>query len=378
MFQTGDPIRFRYTGARARILTDYLDGSYKVLLLQDNEEIIAFRDDIIPEKDFKAVEKSAVEKEIGEQKLKKLSTEDLFYSKEELEKKRTEKLRQNNQVKLETKPLIESIPQNKSKEYHIPVFKETAPRNSGVWLAFADQGENSYIVYLVNDSNFSFNFEFSLNLEEKSVQHLKQHIDQYSYFALAEFDYAMLNDSPIIELNCPGLNLKEILRLKYKKWISMQQEVPLIGINCRAHLMFSTSRMSNIKPVGTDNLKKYTEAQLKSKPKDHQQLATYNKVEQLANFDNELDLHAEVLIPNYKSLSSAEIHAQQKLAMEKYMLHAIELGVPELFIIHGLGEGVLRKTVETYLSELKRAGKIKTFSNEYISKYGFGATKVRV
>ena len=126
--------------------------------------------------------------------------------------------------------------------------------------------------------------------------------------------------------------------------------------------------MSNIRPGGTDNLKKYTEAQLKSKPKDHQQLATYNKVEQLANFDNELDLHAEVLIPNYKSLSSAEIHAQQKLALEKYMLHAIELGFPELFIIHGLGEGVLRKTVEAYLSELKRAGKIKTFSNFFLEE----------
>jgi hypothetical protein len=377
MFQTGELIRFRYTGARARILNDYLDGSYKVQLLDDREEIIAFRDDIVLEKDFKGIEKSAIEKEVGAQKLKMPSTEALFYSKEELEKKRQEKLQEKPSEKISSVEKIEYEVKDKVKEYFIPVFKETAPRNSGVWLAFAEQGENSYIVYMVNDSNFSFNFEFSLNLEGKFVQKLKQHIGQHSYFALAEFNYAMLNDSPTIELNCPGLNLKETLKLKYKKWISMQQEVPLIGINCRAHLMFGISRMSNIKPEGTDNLKKYTEAHLKNKPKDFQPSIMYTKVEQLANFDNELDLHAEVLIPNYKSLSSAEIHAQQKSALEKYMLQVIELEVPEVFIIHGLGEGILRKTVESHLSELKRNGKVKSFSNEYISKYGFGATKVR-
>lgn len=378
MFQTGDLIRFRYTGARARILADYLDGSYKVLLLQDNDEIIAFKDDILPEKDFKTVEKSAVEKEIGAQKLKKLSTEELFYSKEELEKKRREKLNPNPIIKSDTKPIDDSSTTDKQKEYFIPVFKETKPKNSGIWLAFANQGENLYIVYLVNDSNFSFNFEFTLHLEGKTVQKLKQHIAPYNYFALSEFDYAMLNDSPSFELDCPGLNIKELLKLKYKKWISMQQEVPIIGINCRAHLMFSLNQMSNAKATGSDDLKKYTESQLKNNKKDIQLTTKLSKVEQLANFDNELDLHAEVLLPNYKSLSSAEIHAQQKLALEKYMLHAIELGVKELFIIHGLGEGVLRKTVEAYLSELKRAGKIKAFSNEYISKYGFGATKVRI
>ena len=379
MYQNGDIIRFRYTGARAKILADYLDGSYKVLLLQDNDEIIAFRDDIISEKDFKGVEKSSVEKEIGEQKLKKLSTEELFYSKEELEKKKKENLKQVNILKTPPKSIQEQMPEEKSKAYYIPVFKETAPKNSGIWIAFAEQSEDSYIIYIVNDSNFSFNFEFLLNLNGNNEQVLKQHISAHSYFPIAEFEYAMLNDSPIIELNCVRLNLKEQLKLKYKKWISMQQEVPIIGINCRAHLMINNSRLSNIKSTGTEDIKKYTEKHLKNQQKEFSvDDINQNLLQKLANFNNELDLHAEVLLPNVNDLIPAEIHERQKAALEKYMHQAIQLGVPEVFIIHGLGEGKLRKTVENLLSELKKKGKINSFSNEYLEKYGFGATRIRI
>ena len=379
MFQTGDNIRFRYTGARARILADYLDGSYKVLLLQDNDEIIAFRDDIVLEKNFKGVEKSSIVKEIGEQKLKKLSTEELFYSKEELEQKKKDNLKQVNIQKISPKIIQEQFPEEQAKDYYIPVFKETAPKNSGVWLAFAQQAEDSFIIYLVNDSNFSFNFEFTLNLNGKIVQVLKQQISAFGYFALSEFEYAMLNDNPIIELNCAGFNLKEQLKLKYKKWISMQHEVPIIGINCRAQLMFNSSRMSNYKTSEKEDIKNYTKEQLKNQQKENSNHhKNQNLIQKIANFNKELDLHAEVLLDNYKSLNSAEIHERQRIALVKYMHEAVDLGVPEVYIIHGLGEGKLRNTVQTILSELKSLGKLKSFSNEYLEKYGFGATWVKI
>jgi dsDNA-specific endonuclease/ATPase MutS2 len=60
------------------------------------------------------------------------------------------------------------------------------------------------------------------------------------------------------------------------------------------------------------------------------------------------------------------------------MHEAVDLGVPEVYIIHGLGEGKLRNTVQTILSELKSLGKLKSFSNEYLEKYGFGATWVKI
>lgn len=375
MYQIGELIRFRYTGTRAKILADYLDGSYKVLLLPDNDEIIAFRDDIILEKDYKGIEKSAIEKEIGAQKLKTLSTEELFYSKEELEKRKKEKL----QHKTQEKPIKEQITADKPKDYFIPVFKETAAKDSGVWLAFAEQANDSFIIYIVNDSNFSFRFEFELYLNGKAEQTLKQHIAAYNYFAVAEFETEMLNDSAKISLNCPAYNLKDQLNLKFKKWITMQQDVPIIGINCRAQLMISVSRFSNLQTAQSGDLSKYTKEQLKNSEKEGQNLSIkQNKAEKLAHFKKELDLHAEVLIPNYRSLNAGEILERQKKEMENYLIEAIELGATEVFVIHGLGEGVLRKTVENYLSGLKKKKLIQSFSNEYFQKYGFGATIVRI
>lgn len=382
---TGDFIRFRYTGDRGQILSDFLDGSFKVLLISDREEIIAFRDDIVPERDFKGIEKSSIQKEMGEQKLKKLSTEELFYSKDELDKRKRESLKQglplskDNNVKKDQKTIHTDEKQEIT--HYIPVFKETNPENSGVWLAFAQQGPDSYIIYLVNDSNYSLRFEFILNLHQQVVQSLKQTIGPQTYFPIGEFESDMLNNMPLIEFACPGMHLKEQLRLKHKKWMTMQAEVPILGIICRAQLLFSTDRMDKTQhnsPV--EDIQKYTHKQMTEQAKTDLAKQHYNKfdIKRLAHFNPEIDLHAEVLLPNYKNLTPGEIFEMQKIALENFMQQAIELGVKEVFIIHGLGEGVLQKAVDEKLRNFKRLNKIKDFKNEYIQKYGFGATWVKI
>jgi len=382
--QPGDYIRFRYTATRGKILIDYLDGSYKVLLIADNDDSIAFHDDIVLEKDFKGIERSPMSKEKAAPKPKILSTEEMFYSKEELEKQKRESIQKGmptlNQAKKEQHAQKE-ITEDIDNEHYVPIFKETAPSDSGVWIAFAEQGAESYVIYLVNDSMYSLRFEFSLSLNQQKVQSLKQTIGPYQHFAIGEFDYAQLNDSPVIDFACPGMHLKEQFRIKYKKWIGMQALVPILGIECRCHLLFSSNRIAKLQQEGEKgDIQHYTSEQIKEVAKKELVTRFYNKtdIKRLAHFKQEIDLHAEALLPNYKDLTAGEIFESQKLALENYMQQAIELGVKEVFVIHGLGEGKLQKAVEEHLRHLKRLDKLREFKNEYMQKYGFGATVVKI
>jgi hypothetical protein len=382
--QVNDLIRFKYTGSRGKILIDYLDGSFKVLLIADNEDSIAFREDIVLEKDFKGIEKSPIVKNQGVQKLKQLSTEEMFYSSEELEKRKRDSLKQGLPQKKEIgykeeKPVFKY--EEQISEHFIPVFKETAPTDSGVWLAFAEQTGDSYIIYLVNDTMYSLRFEFSLSLNQKMEQNLKQTIAPHAYFPIGEFNYEYLNDSAVIDFSCPGMHLKEQLKLKYKKWVSMTAPVPILGIECRCHLLFNSNQIAKVQQeTAKEDLQKYTQGQIKEQAKKEitQRFYNNNDLQRLAHFNNEIDLHAEKLIPNYKNLNSGEIFELQKLALENYMQQAIELGVKEVYLIHGLGEGKLKKAVEEHLRYLKREDQIKEYKNEYIRKYGFGATMVKI
>ena len=382
--QVGDFIRFKYTGSKGKILIDYLDGSFKVLLIADNDDSIAFREDIVLEKDFKGIEKSPIVKNQGVQKLKQLSTEEMFYSSGELEKRKRESLQQGLPQKKQSGTKQE-IPvykyEEEAEQHYSPIFKEIAPTDSGVWLAFAEQAPESYIIYLVNDSMYSLRFEFTLSLNLKVEQHLKHTIAPHAYFPIGEFNYEQLNDSPVIDFSCPGMHLKEQLKLKYKKWVSMTAAVPILGIECRCQLLFNSNRIAKIQQeTAKEDLQKYTLGQIKEQAKKEITQRFYNKndLQRLAHFNNELDLHAEKLIPNYKDLNAGEIFELQKLALEKYMQQAIELGVKEVYVIHGLGGGVLQKAVEEHLRYLRKEDQIKEFKNEYIRKYGFGATMVKI
>ena len=89
------------------------------------------------------------------------------------------------------------------------------------------------------------------------------------------------------------------------------------------------------------------------------------------NLSETLDLHAAALIGDHEHLSNTEIIRIQISALEKHIDAATAAGLQRVVVIHGVGSGVLRETVQAILSGDKR---IEKLSDEWEGAYGFGAT----
>lgn len=63
----------------------------------------------------------------------------------------------------------------------------------------------------------------------------------------------------------------------------------------------------------------------------------------------------------------------QLRALDKYLHLAIMHYMERVVIIHGIGTGALRDAVHQKLRELPE---VRSFRNEWLGKYGFGATEV--
>lgn len=356
MFEIGTIVRFKYTGAKAEILEDHMDGSFTVWLIEDEDESIAFEDDIIPDHAFKGVEQSEVQKQLAQKKPPKppkprMSTEELYFG----------------------KVGMDHAPTTPSESSDPPAFKatpiaEAPPSNKGCYLAFHPTAEAHYTIYLVNDTDTSFSFQFELRLGEQLEHGFNKMIPAFTYFAIGEFWQAQFNDRPLISFECPRFGFSKTIKLKYRKFVRTQAPVPLLGIETYQFQLFE-----QLNPYAKkSSLKEYTKEHQSTAPP---QRSLYQKADLLdvASFGTELDLHAEKLVSDTSEYSSRELFELQLQVLEDYVNKAHELGLSEIFIIHGLGKGKLRQAVDHYL---KHHGAIKTYNNDFHEKYGFGATKV--
>lgn len=89
----------------------------------------------------------------------------------------------------------------------------------------------------------------------------------------------------------------------------------------------------------------------------------------------EIDLHIEKLTKDYPFMSNSEMLRMQMDTFEKNLNYAIATGMDEITFIHGIGNGVLKKEIHKYLSHL---GNIKYFQDTQKSRFGYGATLVRI
>jgi dsDNA-specific endonuclease/ATPase MutS2 len=86
-----------------------------------------------------------------------------------------------------------------------------------------------------------------------------------------------------------------------------------------------------------------------------------------------IDLHIDKITNDWKGLSNYEIISFQLKEFEKYYDLAIQHLQPNLIVIHGVGEGVLRDEIHQILKHKKE---VKSFINQYHPKYGNGATEI--
>lgn len=88
----------------------------------------------------------------------------------------------------------------------------------------------------------------------------------------------------------------------------------------------------------------------------------------------EIDLHFESLSLKFNKVSNFEILMHQLQTARKKLLMAFEKKIPRVVFIHGVGQGVLKKELDSMLREFSN---IEWYAADF-RKYGEGATEVRI
>ena len=65
----------------------------------------------------------------------------------------------------------------------------------------------------------------------------------------------------------------------------------------------------------------------------------------------EIDLHVDRILNSYSSLSNTEILLKQIHQFKDFFTRAKNKRVPKIVVIHGVGEGVLKNEIRSYLSK---------------------------
>lgn len=367
-FKIGDWIRFRYTGERAKIIENCMDGNYEVWLESDDESTSAFVDDIVHEADFKGVEQPKL---FSPKKTKEPSTEEMFYSKKKLNRKSKQKWKKPSKNLKKTNNPKTSKRDRPKPVFQAPKIKETATTGTGLFVAFLSSKFSEYTVYLVNDTMHSFSFEFILYLNNKEHYKLKNHMTLRDFFSIATLERAQLNDHPIIELRVPVLGLFKRQKVRCKKFLRDGEKVPLMGIE---GYLFAFPLLQKAREI--ENLKTYTKQQMQQQLPRRRKLKSHYNISAFVEFDTDLDLHIEKLVQNPKKILPSRILSTQLEHFEDYINRAIRLGIRQVCIIHGVGDGKLKDIIHLRLKDLKRQGEVDSYHNDYHYKYKFGATVI--
>ena len=301
--------------------------------------------------------------------------------------KRQQKATPKREKRTDSTPIVKHQPSRKRVRHRrlVPP-KKVSITNTGVHLVFEpsrrSDGTTAYFnIQLVNDTSYSIVYDFAFKLMHQQQHKVNDKIDSGAIESLYHFAYDDLNNSPsvdieLLQLTTAGLGekLQKTIKIKAKQFFKKIGLIPIKDTEGHIYTLlhkFSTKEATAPK----EDLKTYTKMHQKEKKqtvlKDN--LYTLHKIHDKAAFAEELDLHIEEMTDDHKKLSNGEKLRLQLKVFEEYLDQAIRLGVPKVYIIHGLGKGRLKNEVA---QRLITNPYVKSFKNEHHHKYGFGATEV--
>jgi hypothetical protein len=251
--------------------------------------------------------------------------------------------------------------------------------------------------FLFNDSHYDLVFDLTC-LQAPSFECPSRRLKSGDLVYLGEILFDQLNDQPecvfsVTPLSTEGSGALQMARLKLKPRTFIKAPAAsafenIFGTTPHVFVLIEKLRFQGAEKEG-DSLRKHAQglvSEQKKAKKQAERARDYNdalnpwrvldpiaNTLEVASFEPEIDLHIELIHPNHNQLSSAEIVQFQLKTFDAFLERAIRLGIPRVFIIHGVGTGRLKEMVS---ARLRRNEQVRAFKNEYHAKYGWGATEV--
>ncbi len=248
------------------------------------------------------------------------------------------------------------------------------PMLGGVFVAITTDPEDmearKFYVFLVNDSALSLTFSGEIRLADSPVSQKEGTLVPYEWIELTALTMDRLHQQPEILIRSKQASETadyQTFTLKPRPKSLFQKMTPNGYFNFPAALYPLPENSGS-----PTNLNVYTKRPATSNP-DRRRIHATPTPSQKAFFNTELDLHAEQLFANPGKVSPADIFRRQMETFEHYLQQAIQIGVPQVFIIHGLGKGKLRQAIADRSLTFSEVAQVR---NDYHPKYGFGASEI--
>lgn len=288
--------------------------------------------------------------------------------------------------------------QGKKTVTHLPIepfsgSQYTVLKPQGLQLAFdpvkkADGLPDYYRIFLINDTQYFFLYQLALLLHKQETWATKGRLGPRTMVEAGHLKYSELNDSPTINIENwrllpdnkgTGRKLFKELKLKPALFFKKLTTAPYLNKPAYLYPLFSVKELTQKLPSPAENEPKES-LQSYTKRRGQEQKEVWSNLQELPHevwervaFDTEIDLHLANLVDNPSKIEKGKILHLQLEHFYDYMSQAIRLGVDKVFIIHGVGEGKLRKAIAKGLDGMPE---VVSYKNEYHAKYGYGATEV--
>ena len=237
---------------------------------------------------------------------------------------------------------------------------------------FDDDVVEKMKIYLINQTDFAYTFDYNLFFNGDSSFQLKSNIEPLHEFYLHDVKFEDLSDNPRFDAEFSLIEpiknkapyFETSLKLKAKQLFKKIEETKLKNEPMFSYTLFEEypdkvdDERVDLSKLGSAGYRVYDV----SKVKDN-----------LPPARSVVDLHIEKLTDSWKHLSNFDILTIQLKEFERFYDLSVSHRQPTLIIIHGVGTGKLRNEIHEILRSKKE---VKSFVNQYSADYGYGATEI--
>lgn len=256
--------------------------------------------------------------------------------------------------------------------YQVGKITEDAVREvgQGIFLVIAGEFlENTvYPNYIVNTYKTAYTYEYAISFAGKKQHEYKGKTEGKSISYLSEFETQNLNDglSFYFKVDNDSIPIVKEIKIKPASFFQKGKYLEMMQAQCHVYEIANNKTLNTEKIVlDVTDIKKIIRSEKNKPVLKHFSLSNIK--------DRVVDLHIEALLDSFSKMSNAEILNYQMSVFEKELYKAMYEEAEKLTVIHGVGKGILKENIHAFLD--KQDG-VKSYKNEYHSKYGFGATFV--